>query len=471
MKPYRILSLILALCTACCLLCLPAAATEAEALPTEPTEEAQTGLLLQCTNAVLLDANNGTVLHDQGAFDMAYPASMTKVMTALLVLEAIQDGTVTEDTLVTVSEYAAQKIYPDESTANLIPGEQMSIRDLLYCLMLPSANDAAKALAEHLSGTCEAFAEKMNARAAELGCQNTHFVNPNGLHEDDHYSCAYDIALMYQAAMEYPLFKTVVMAPDYTTAPTNLSGERYFFNTNGLVSNYYYSGYVYNKCVGGKTGSTTQAGKCLVSAAREGERVLISVVMGAGPITLEDGSTQLGQFSESTRLLEYGFANFRPVTLSLPDEPVASVSVSMSEDGTQVLLRPRGSITLSLHNSISQNDIQTRITLDADSVVAPVEEGAVMGRIELYCGEDSYGTLELVAERSLEYSKKLERQQKRQAFWLKNRGWIIGVPAGIILLPVALLITVRIINMRRIKRRKQRAAQRRAAQRKRQTRQ
>ena len=469
MKFHRVLSLLLALCALCTLLCLPAAATEADELPPEETvEAADPGFLLQCGNAVLLDGNNGTVLYDQGAFDTAYPASMTKVMTALLVLEAMEDGTIAEDTLVTVSEYASQKVFPDESTANLIPGEQMSVKDLLYCLMLPSANDAAKALAEHLSGTCEAFAEEMNARAVELGCKNTHFVNPNGLHEDDHYSCAYDIALMYQAAAEYPLFKTIVMTPEYTTQPTNLSGERYFFNTNGLISNYYYSGYVYNKCVGGKTGSTTQAGKCLVSAAREGERLLISVVMGAGPITMEDGSTHLGQFYESTRLLEYGFANFRPVTLSLPDEPVAAVSVSMSEDGTEVLLRPRGSISMSLHNSISQNDIQTRITLNEDSVVAPVEEGTVMGSIELYCGDVSYGTLELVAERSLEYSKKMERQLKWQAFWEKNKGWIIGVPAGIILVPVALLLAIRTINMRRIKRRKQRAAQRRAAQQRRQ---
>lgn len=471
MKHTRILSLILAVLLLCGLWALPAAATEAEELPADEMASdtpVDNGLQLQCGNAVLMDVTFGQVLYEQAAYDKAYPASMTKVMTALLTLEAIASGTTTEDTLVTVSEYAAQKEFANESTANLVAGEQISVKDLLYCLMLPSANDAAKALAEHLGGTVEDFVQSMNTRAQELGCENTHFVNPNGLHDPDHYSCAYDIALIFRQAMQHDLFLQIIATEEYTAAATNLSGERYFFNTNGLISNLYYSGYVYEKCIGGKTGSTEEAGKCLVAAARSGNNLLISVVMGAGLITQEDGSQLQGQLVESRRLFEYGFENFRPVKLAPPDAAMATVAVTMSEDGTEVGVKPQGTLSMMLPYSIAQEDIQLEVTLFADTVEAPVEEGQVMGSLRLYAGEETLGTLDLVAENSLTYSKQLERQLKRQAFWEKNRGWIIGVPVGIIVLPIAALITIRIINVRKMKRRRKRTAQRRAAQQRRQ---
>ena len=443
MKKHRIPALILVLAVLCSLLCLPAAAAEAD-------------LQLQCASAILMDADYGQVLYEQQAYEKAFPASMTKVMTALLTLEAIEGGTISAETMVTVSDYAARKDFANESTANLLSGEQMSVIDLLYCLMLPSANDAAKALAEHISGSADSFAEKMNQRAEELGCQNTHFLNPNGLHDENHYSCAYDIALMFRQAMSHELFLKIIGTAEYTTAATNLSGERILYNTNGLISNLYYSGYVYEKCIGGKTGTTSSAGKCLVSAAHNGEYPIISVIMGADLITAEDGSSRQGQFVESTRLFEYGFQNFRPVTLSRPDEVVASVAVALSEDGTDVGLIPQGSISLVLPYTVTEETIQTQITLTEESVTAPVEEGQVMGTLRFYQGDETFGELELVAERSMSFSEKLLRKQNRQAFWDKNGGWIITVLILIPVLPVAALLTLRFINIQRRKRRRKR---------------
>ena len=443
MKKHRIPALILVLAVLCSLLCLPAAAAEAD-------------LQLQCASAILMDADYGQVLYEQQAYEKAFPASMTKVMTALLTLEAIEDGTISAETMVTVSDYAARKDFANESTANLLSGEQMSVIDLLYCLMLPSANDAAKALAEHISGSADSFAEKMNQRAEELGCRNTHFLNPNGLHDENHYSCAYDIALMFRQAMSHELFLKIIGTAEYTTAATNLSGERILYNTNGLISNLYYSGYVYEKCIGGKTGTTSSAGKCLVSAAHNGEYPIISVIMGADLITAEDGSSRQGQFVESTRLFEYGFQNFRPVTLSRPDEVVASVAVALSEDGTDVGLIPQGSISLVLPYTVTEETIQTQITLTEESVTAPVEEGQVMGTLRFYQGDETFGELELVAERSMSFSEKLLRKQNRQAFWDKNGGWIITVLILIPVLPVAALLTLRFINIQRRKRRRKR---------------
>ena len=188
MKKYRILSFFLLFTLLLPVLPTPAAALE------DPDP--------QCAKAILVDANYGEVLYDKNAYEKAYPASITKVMTALLILEAMEDGRLAADTVVTVSDFAAKKDFSNESTANLKPGEQLTVEQLLYCLLLPSANDAAKALAEALDGSTAEFAARMNRRAGELGCQGTHFVNPNGLHNEDHYTTAYDISLYMEAALE-----------------------------------------------------------------------------------------------------------------------------------------------------------------------------------------------------------------------------------------------------------------------------
>jgi len=426
MKKYRFSSLLLVLALLGSLLCLPAGAADE--------------LGLYCTNAILVDANHDEVLYEKNAYDKAYPASMTKVMTALLVLEAMEEGTITPDTMVTVSDYAARKDFPDESTANLKSGEQMSVLHLLYCLMLPSANDAAKALAEHLGGSIDGFAEMMNQRSRELGCKNTHYLNPHGLHNENHYTCPYDVALTFMAAMEHELFLEIISTPSYTVPPTNLKGERYFFNTNGLISNLYYSGHVYDKCIGGKTGSTDEAGRCLVSAAEDGEKLMVSVIMGSGPLEV-DGKTRQGQFVESTRLLEYGFTNFRRLTLSRPDEPVDKVAVTLSREADEVMVKPRGSLTLTLPNSISESDIQSEITLFADTVEAPVEEGQVLGSMRLYYEDREFGELELVAVTGVERSELLYKKLLAQQF-LEEYGMrlAIGIGGAVVLLFVLILV-------------------------------
>ena len=299
MKKYRVLSILLVIPMVLSILCLPAFALEVPEL--------------QCRNAVLVDANYGEVLYDMNAYDKAYPASITKVMTALLVMEALESGQLTQDTVVTVSELAARKTFADESSANLKAGEQLTVEELLYCLLLPSANDAAKALAEAVDGSMEEFVAHMNRKAGELGCQGTHFANPHGLHNEDHYTTAYDISLFMTAALKYDLFRTIIGTASHTVPATNLSGERLYYNTNGLISNLHYMGYVYDKCIGGKTGTTDEAGRCLVAAAEDGDTLLISVVLGSGPIE-EPGYEKLrqGQFTESTKLLKWGFARWRP---------------------------------------------------------------------------------------------------------------------------------------------------------------
>ena len=375
-------------------------------------------LNLFCSYAVLLDANHGEILYDMGANQRAYPASITKVMTALLVMEAIEYGQLSPDTVVTVNQSAVENIPIEYVVGSFKPGETISIEELLYCMLLESDCDASNILAEAVDTTVEDFVAHMNRKAGELGCHGTHFTNTYGLHNENHYSTAYDLALIMQAALEYDLFRTVIKTPSHKVPATNLSGERFFYNKNALISNLYYEGYVYDKCIGGKTGTTDDAGRCLVAAAEDGDELLISVVLGSGPMQVPgDEKLKQGQFRESKRLLEFGFDNFHRVTITKDSEPVTTVKVTMSRQADEVNLKAQGSIVKTLPKSMDLDDIESRISLFADEVEAPVEAGQVMGTMTLFYEDEVYGTLDLVAVTSVERSDLLYKKEQFFAFW------------------------------------------------------
>ena len=368
MKKYRIPALLLSLVLMLNLLVLPAAAIE------EPE--------LQCTHAILVDANYGEVLYDKKADEKAYPASITKVMTALLVLEAIDSGKLTKDQQITAGPTTLQDMSGNYSTANLEPGDVLTVEQLLYCLLLPSANEAGNILAVAVDGSIEAFVEHMNTRAKELGCKGTHFVNPHGLHDPDHYTTAYDISLYMTEALKHELFRTIIHTATYVLPATAHQGEQTFYNTNALISNFHYSGYVYNKCIGGKTGTTDEAGKCLVAAAESGDTLLISVILGSGVVD-PNGAKRQGQFTESTKLLKWGFDNFRRVTISQGNDPVDKVAVTLSRQADEVMVKPEGEVVRTLPKDLDPSLIETTIHLNSDTVEAPVEEGQVLGTMTL----------------------------------------------------------------------------------------
>lgn len=405
MKKYPFLSLLLLIPMALSLLSPVSAAGKED-------------LNLFCSYAVLLDANHGEILYDMGANQRAYPASITKVMTALLVMEAIEYGQLSPDTVVTVNQTAVENIPIEYVVGSFKPGETISIEELLYCMLLESDCDASNILAEAVDTTVEDFVAHMNRKAGELGCHGTHFTNTYGLHNENHYSTAYDLALIMQAALEYDLFRTVIKTPSHKVPATNLSGERFFYNKNALISNLYYEGYVYDKCIGGKTGTTDDAGRCLVAAAEDGDELLISVVLGSGPMQVPgDEKLKQGQFRESKRLLEFGFDNFHRVTITKDSEPVTTVKVTMSRQADEVNLKAQGSIVKTLPKSMDLDDIESRISLFADEVEAPVEAGQVMGTMTLFYEDEVYGTLDLVAVTSVERSDLLYKKEQFFAFW------------------------------------------------------
>ena len=434
MKKYRLFALVLVVSIMTTLL-LPF-----QSLALEPPE-------LHCKNAILVDANYDEVLYEMGGYDKVYPASITKVMTALLTLEAIESGKLTAQTQITAS-VTATTIPEGSSTANIKAGEVLTVEQLLYCLLLPSANEAAQILAEAVGGDIETFVGMMNDKAKELGCQNTHFVNPHGFHDPDHYTTPYDITLFMKAAMEYDLFQTIVTSPNYTIPATNLSEQRTVRNTNALTSNWTYTDYLYGPGTGGKTGSTDEAGECLVETAKKGDTYLISVVMGEpDTITLADGTEKKGQFYDTIQLLNWGFENFQRTVISEDSEVVAKVNVTLSTQSDQVMVRPSGSIARTLPKDVNVDEMEKEINLFSDTVEAPVEEGQVLGTMRLLYEGEEYGTLDLVADSSVERSELLYRLDRIQKFF--QNWWVKLLLVVILVAVVALLLRVFVFRKRR----------------------
>ena len=434
MKKSRFFALLLAVALMTALL-LPF-----QALALEPPE-------FHGKNAILLDANYDEVLYEVGGYDKVYPASITKVMTALLTLEAIEAGKLTPQTQITASATAAT-IPKNSSTANIQAGETLTVEQLLYCLLLPSANEAAQILAEAVGGDIDTFVGMMNDKAKELGCENTHFANPHGFHDPNHYTTPYDITRFMKAAMEYDLFQTVVTSPNYTIPATNLSGERTVRNSNALTSNWTYTSYLYGPGTGGKTGSTDEAGKCLVETAKKGDSYLISVVMGEPEtITLADGTEKVPQFYDTIQLLNWGFENFHRTVISEDSEVVDVVNVTLSTQTDQVMVRPSGTIARTLPKDVDVEQMEKTINLFSKTVEAPVEEGEPLGVMVISYQGEEYGILDLVADSSVERSEFLYRLDRIEKFFQKS--WVKLVLAVVVVAVAALLLRIFVFRKRR----------------------
>ena len=401
---------------------------------------------LTCRNAILLDATYDEILYDKGARDKVYPASITKVMTALLVLEAVDAGQLTLDTPITATAEALE-VPEGSSTAKIQVGDTYTVEQYLYCLLLPSGNEVAQILAIAVDGSVDAFVDRMNQRAEELGCEGTHFANPHGFHDPDHYTTAYDITRFMKAAMEYDLFQTILTSPNYTLPANGVSEERIIRNTNALTSNWTYTQYLYGPGTGGKTGTTDEAGNCLVETAQEGDMSLISVILGAEEVELPDGSTDARQFSETIKLLEWGFDNFHRVTLSPEDTLVTSVKVNLSSQADEVNVKPLGSITRTLPKDIDLDKVEMTPSLFSEEVDAPVEAGDVLGVLTIRYEGTDYGKLDLVADTSVERSDFLYYKDQVETFF-QNAG-VKLILAVALLLVVAVLLRVLVFRKRR----------------------
>ena len=331
---------------------------------------------VEATAAVLMEKETGTVLCEQSAHDKREPASVTKIMTLLLVMEGLDEGRISLTDPVTVSARAASM---GGSQVYLKEGEQMSVEELIKAVAVVSGNDAAVALAEHIAGSEEAFVARMNERAAQLGMADTTFVNCTGLPAAGHLTSAYDIALMSRALiLDHPDIR------QYSTIwmDTIRGGQFQLANTNKLVR--YFEG-----CTGLKTGSTDSALYCLSATAEREGMELIAVVLGS--------PTSAQRFSAAQALLTYGFANYTLVDVR-PDQAIPPVAVSLGVADTVQPVLETGSRILVEKRVLNQITTSLRLT---DGVEAPVEEGQKLGELVVSAGDVQLRTIPLVAHQAV----------------------------------------------------------------------
>ena len=336
-------------------------------------------LALPGKSALLMDIATGTVLYEQNAHEKLAPASVTKVMTMLLIMEAIDSGRIGWDDTVTASESAAAK---GGSQIYLKVGETMSVTDMVKSIAVSSANDCACAMAEHIAGSETAFVELMNKRAEELGMKDTHFVNCTGLDDDpnakDHLTSAHDIAIMSRELM-----KNHPDIQKYTTIwmDTVRGGAFGLSNTNKLVR--FYPG-----ATGLKTGFTSAAGYCLSATAQRDGLGLVAVVMGC--------ATSQERFAACKQLLDYGFAGFALVKPELPQDHTVAVKLGAEASVTAV---PAEDVELLIDKS-QKNSVTTEIILD-ESVTAPVSAGQKLGTLTVKAGDQVLRQVSMVAGKGI----------------------------------------------------------------------
>ena len=395
--------------------------------------------------ALLVDYNTGEVIYAKNEQEELYPASLTKIMTALLTLEAIDAGKLTMDQPLTATATALEGLSSDGSSAGIKVGETMPVRDLLYCMLVVSANEACDILAEAVSGSVQAFVTAMNEKAQALGCENTHFVNPNGLHDPQHYTSAWDMYLITRAAMEYPDFMTICNTASTTIPATNLSKERTLYTTNNLLSNWRVIGYRDTRAQGIKTGSTDAAGHCLVSSAIQGSLHFVSVILGADRVE-ENGRGNIRSFSETSRMFDYGFNNFTYKTVIDPNEPIQEVPVTLSKLD-HVTVHPAKELEILMPKGLSEADLQRTITLNQESVEAPVAAGDVLGSLVLSYDGKVYATVDLLAMHDVEADRLLTFWRDVKDFFAKTSVRVVGIILVVLL--AAFLVWKLLLSRRR----------------------
>lgn len=337
---------------------------------------------IESAAAVVIEASTGSILYNKNAFDAYYPASTTKLMTSLLAIEQCPLSDI-----VTCSKDSIESIGWDSSRIGLVTGESLDMENALYAILLASANEVSYAVGEHVGGTMDNFVAMMNQRAADLGCVNTHFMNPHGLDHEQHYSCPYDLALIARKAIEYTTFRRVSGSYNHQIPATNKNDSRWISNTHPYIK----KNVVYEGVFAGKTGSTSKAGNCLVTCAERNGMTLICAIMKAP----NSATVQ----SDTATLLDYTFKNFTltplaaseatsknafPILFEDEEALIADVSSPLSVSDTSLML-PTGAV---------YSDLTKKITLTPSISFAAGEN--VIGEVSYYYADNYVGSAEII---------------------------------------------------------------------------
>ena len=347
---------------------------------------------LSSKSAILMDVSSGKILYEKNSHEKLPPASVTKVMTMLLICEALESGKIKIDDEVQVSEIASSM---GGSQIFLESGEIQKVDTLLKGIAVASANDACVAMAEHIGGSVESFVDMMNAKAKELKMNDTHFANTNGLPVDNHYTSAHDIALMSRELLKYDQIISKYLT---TWMDSVVVGKKQatigIANTNKLIKHY-------NGATGVKTGFTQEAKYCLSASAKRGDTHLVAATLGA--------ETSPQRFSDASTLLNYGFANYESVKLCSRDDKIATLTMEKAED-EKISLVAKEDLSVLIKKGDSK-EFTKKIKVYEDAKL-PIKKDLVLGEVEIYRGKEKLGTVELVTNKDINKASYLKMLQR-----------------------------------------------------------
>lgn len=413
-------------------------------ITSEAEEIAEPSLNAQSPYVILMDSKTGSVLYEKNSSERVYPAGLTTIMTALLALE---NGNL-ED-VVKVKESSLAELGDGDSRLGIIAGERLSVRQLIYAMMLSSASDAANALAEYVSGSVDEFVKEMNRRAKALGMKNTNFTNATGAHDERHFTTPYDMALLSRYAMQIQEFCDIVKCESYSIPATEMCDrERKVTNKNYFVTTLLRNDYYYKYSTGIKTGYTLEAKSCIAETAEKNSMSLLCLIFGADTV---DGQVQ--SFVDCKNLFDFVFDNYTTQTVVGEGKIVAQTKILNTRRTKKIVLKTSSGIVALKDKEAEKAEITFKDKIK-DAVEAPVKEGDVIGNREYFVNGVSVGSVKLVADKDYNFDPITFLVNKMVAFFTSP--WLF---VGIIIL----IFVLRTLSIRRKRiRRKIRNAKRRS---------
>lgn len=349
-------------------------------------------LVTNVQSAIVYETKSQTLMYAFHADEQVSPASLVKILTALITIE---QGNLSDE--VTVTEAVLNTVASDAVSADLVAGEIMTVEDLLYCMMVGSANDAAAVLAEHIWGSQSAFVAEMNRYAKDLGCTQTNFTNVHGLHDDLQYTTVRDMARILAKAMENETFSAVFGAINYRVPATNMSQERALATGNYLMNNDDVQIYHDSRVTGGRTAVTSSGFRSIATSAEDNGMQLICIVTGSESVYKDDGYTVqiFGGYNETSMLLNSGFEGFEAKQIVYTGQVIEQYSV---ENGnSDVIAGAMESVFTVLPQEVGMNDLDYRLVNKSDTLTAPVEKGQILSALEVWYGSVCVGHIDLCA--------------------------------------------------------------------------
>jgi len=401
---------------------------------------------------LLAEVDSAEILYEYNK-GLKHPAdSLTRVMTLLLAVAAIENGKAFEDELIEMTEAAWFDVAPADSTLNIKPGEEMPLLDLMYAAFTGRSHEACNMIAEHIAGSVEAFVKMMNEHARELGCETTNFTNTHGKHNNNQYTSARDQFLIFRDALSKPLFAEMSKLYRYTIDRTNKSEPRRLVNSNSLVNQN--GKYYYKHCTSGIASVTFEGGHSFVGSAEADGLSLIVVVLGSDEVIKPDDSVDMHNLTEARRLFEWGYTEFGWRTILSSSELVGKAPIQHGAGADFVNLRPESSITLLIKNDIPLEEFEREVTIYSlernRPLVAPIEAGDVLGEITLSRYDKVYGPIMLVANTSIELHRfEYIRMQVMDLLSNPIARYVLWGLIILVVLYIALVVRYNIIRRRR----------------------